>query len=147
MVTSGKAYSNDLRWRIVYMSQMRGMKAADIASLTFVSERSVQRYVERFKVTGDVAQFAKRNGPTRILTDREESLIIQAVLDKPGICLHEIQTVLQVSGVQVDTSTICRTLHRLGFTYQKIYLCKEVTMLGWSSWRRYLCTTLPCSSG
>ena len=78
------------------------------------------RYVERFKVTGDVAQFAKRNGPTRMLSGREEYLIVQAVLNKPGVCLHELQSCLQVNGVQVDMSTICRTLHRLGFTYQKI---------------------------
>ena len=120
MVTIGKAYSDDIRWRIVYMSQIRGLKAADIASLTFVSKRTVQRYVERYKVTGDVAQFVRKNGPARMLTDREEALIVQAVLNKPGVCLHEIQTMLQVSGIQVDTSTICRTLHRLGFTYQKI---------------------------
>ena len=69
MVTIGKAYSDDLRWRIVYMSQILGLKAADIASLTFVSERTVQRYVERYKVTGDVAQFVRKNGPARMLTD------------------------------------------------------------------------------
>ena len=120
MLSIGKAYSDDLRWRIVYMSQMLGMKTVDISSVTFVSERTIQRYVERFKVTGDVAQFAKRNGPTRMLGGREEALIVQAVPDKPGLCLHELQSCLHVNGVQVDVSTICRTLHRLGFTYQKI---------------------------
>ena len=85
MLSIGKAYSDDLRWRIVYMSQMLGMKTVDISSLIFVSERTIQRYVERFKVTGDVAQFAKRNGPTRMLSGREEAMIVQAVLDKPVV--------------------------------------------------------------
>ena len=83
MLSIGKAYSDDLRWRIVYMSQMLGMKTVDISSLIFVSERTIQRYMERFKVTGYVAQFAKRNGPTRMLSGREEAMIVQAVLDKP----------------------------------------------------------------
>ena len=120
MLSISKAYYDDLRWRIVYISQMLGMKTVDISSVTFVSERTIQRYVEQFKVTVDVAQFAKRNGPTTILSGREEALIVQAVLDKPGLCLHELQSCLHVNGVQVDVSTICRTLHRLGFTYQKI---------------------------
>ena len=120
MLSIGRAYSDDLRWRIVYMSQMLGMTTVDISSVTFVSERTIQRYVERFTVTGDVAQFAKRNGPTRMLGGREEALIVQAVLDKPVLCLHVLQSCLHVNGVQVDVSTICRTLHRLGFTYQKI---------------------------
>ena len=99
------------------------------------------RYVERFKETGDVAQFAKRNGPTRMLSGREESLIVQAVLDKPGVCLHELQSCLQVNGVQVDMSTICRTLH-IGWDSlirrSNIFLCKELKMLGRSLWRRYI---------
>ena len=41
MLSIGKAYSDDLRWRIVYMSQMLGMKTVDISSLIFVSERTI----------------------------------------------------------------------------------------------------------
>ncbi len=61
------------------------------------------------------------NGPARLLSEFDESILIQTTLDKPGACLSELQQSLeQASGVQVDTSTICRTYQRLGFTQQKI---------------------------
>ena len=46
---------------------------------------------------------------------------MQGVLDKPGIYLNELQQLLTATNqVQVDSSTIWRTLRRLGFTHKKI---------------------------
>ncbi len=57
----------------------------------------------------------------RKLTTPVILMILHLVLTKPGIYLHEIQT--EVSStllVDVDTSTICRCLHKSGFTRQKL---------------------------
>ena len=40
-----KAYSEDLRWRAVWSSLVRGMSYSDIATVLFMSEKSVYRYI------------------------------------------------------------------------------------------------------
>ena len=49
MLYAGKAYSDDLRWRIVWNRNFCRMTVSDVASEMLVSERTVQRYVERFR--------------------------------------------------------------------------------------------------
>ena len=41
--------------------------ARDVAKYLHVSERTVYRYVERFRVIGDVRQTVKINGPMSLL--------------------------------------------------------------------------------
>ena len=76
LTAQGKAYSDDLRWRIVWMKDVLGMKHSQVASLTLVSERTVQRYTKRFRATGSVSPFAKRNGPDRLLSEFDESILV-----------------------------------------------------------------------
>ena len=86
MASRGKAYSDDLRWRIVHMKAMN-MSDADIAARFMVSRRTVQRYVQRYVITGTVSPFQKCNGPVRMLTATEDTLI-SALLDRPSLYLH-----------------------------------------------------------
>ena len=58
MFCKGRAYSDDLRWRIVQMKAIN-LSDADIAARFCVSTRTVQRYVQRFAVTGTVAPSLK----------------------------------------------------------------------------------------
>ena len=98
-----------------------GMKLSDVASNALMSERTVQRYVERFQQTGSVAPCVKKNGPVRTLSELDEVILVQATLNNPGVCLRELQQILQsTSGVHVNISTIWRALKRLGFTHKKI---------------------------
>ena len=97
------------------------MGARDVAKYMHVSERPVYRYAERFRVTGDVRRSTKRNGATRLLSEHEELLLAQHILAHPGVYLRELQLMLcNSTGRMVDTSTICRTVHRLGMTRQRI---------------------------
>lgn len=103
------------------MKNIHGMTVEDIASTVLVSKRTVQRYVERFEQTGSVSRYVKKNGPDRLLSEFDEAVLVQVVLDKPGVYLNELQqTLAATSQVQADTSTIWRTLRRLGFTHKKI---------------------------
>ena len=48
-------------------------------------------------------------------------MLIELVCDKPSTYLHEIQSrLLQITGTDASTATICRTLRRLGFTRKKL---------------------------
>ena len=48
------AYSEDLRWRAIWLNIVRGLSYADIAKVLFMSEKSVYRYVRQFHSTGRV---------------------------------------------------------------------------------------------
>ena len=88
-----------------------------------VSERTVYRYAEWFRVTADVRPSVKRNGPAQLLCEFEELLLIQLILAHPGIYLRELQQLLYHStSCWVDASTVCRTVHRLGMTRQCVFL-------------------------
>ena len=103
------------------MRSVLGMKLSDVTSNALMSERTVQQYVERFQQTGSVAPCVKKNGPVRTLSEFDEAILVQATLNNPGVCLRELQQILQsTSGVHVNISTIWHVLKRLGFTHKKI---------------------------
>jgi len=114
-------YTDDLRWHIVWKHLFLMMKAEDVAKIMSVSVRSVYRYAERYLATGDVKPFVKRNGPRTELCEFEELFLVQLALANPGIYLRELQEHLYSKTMHwVDAATICRTIHRVGMTRQKI---------------------------
>ena len=116
-----KLYSTDLRWRVVWLHVFLKKSIDEVATLLFISSRTVNRYVARFLNTGDVIPQDHRNGPARLLTDYDELTLVNLVLTNPGIYLHELQhKLMMTTGTEVDCFTICRTLKRLGITRQKI---------------------------
>jgi len=118
-----KAYSNDLRWRIVWLNVILNVATSQVARIFQISERTVYRLAERFHVTGDVRPMEKRNGPEFVLCEFEELYLISLLSCNPGIYLKELQQKLaDYTGRIVHASTICRTLHRLGFSRQSIKL-------------------------
>ena len=58
------AYSEDLRWRAVWLCLYMEVRAEDTAKLLHISERSVYRYVKRFNSTGRVARDHRTFGPS-----------------------------------------------------------------------------------
>ena len=114
-------YSVDLRWRIVWLCLFHHKEKQEIAALLHVSTRTVDRYVELFLSTGDVAAKPRKNGPDRLMSEYEEMILTQLLSEQPSLYLHELQyQLLQATGTSVDCSTICRSLKRLGFSRQQI---------------------------
>ena len=59
--------------------------------------------------------------PAKKLDDHDEMVILEGVLDSPFMYLHEIQnTLLQTTGTNISTATICKFLHSHGFSYKKL---------------------------
>ena len=98
------------------------MSYAEIADIIlFMSKQSVHRYVHLYQSTGDVDPMKQRHGPKQLLNDLEQITVLQSLIDRPGICLNELQQRLNdVTGKWVHISTICRTVHRLGFTRKRL---------------------------
>ena len=116
------AYSEDLRWRMVWQREAIGLPRSVVASNLGVDESTVFRTLQLFHSTGSVA---KRKYPTdraaRILTSPCQLLILDLVIQRPGIYLHEIQQELEDTLlVDVSISAICKFIHKSGFSRQKL---------------------------
>ena len=117
-----KAYSTDLRWRIVWTYLASNATLTDIASTFCLSERTVRRYVDLFYQTGDVLPKESAHGPKKLLGDHEQVVVLQLILSTPGFYLQELQAeLLKKFGVPVSVPTICRTLRFMGCTRQSMH--------------------------
>ena len=118
------AYSDDLRWRMIYQRCALGLTYETIATSLCVDKATVSRTVDLFERTGGVMKKAYDgvNLP-RKLTDTVQFIILHLVLERPGILLREIQAEIKyLAGQELAASTICRFLHRQGFSRQKMQL-------------------------
>ena len=114
------AYSNDLRWRMIWQKEVLGLETCQVAANLGVDYSTVWRIVKLFRETGDV-QKKKQPGAVKALTSVAELITISEVLEHPGIMLHEFQAkLLELTGIDVCLSTICRFLQRSGFSRQKL---------------------------
>ena len=70
-------YSEDLRWRVVWLCLFHHKSELEVANLLHISTKTVERYLERFLSTGNVAPDQRKNGPDKTLSMYEEMLLIQ----------------------------------------------------------------------
>ena len=116
-------YSKDPRWRIVYQRLGLDFSCQKVASNLGVDPSTVSCIVQRFQRTGSVKK-DKYNCSTlpRKLTD-VQFLILQLVMEHPGIFLLEIQTkveyVMKINRLFV-ISYMHKFLHAQGFSQQRI---------------------------
>ena len=78
---------------------------------------------QRFKATGSVDP--AKQPPARYdcgkLDDHHELLIIALLIENPCLYLHEIcELIKEASNLEVSASTVCRIIHKNGFTRKKV---------------------------
>ena len=120
--TRSSAYPDDLRWRMVYQHEALDLTYEAIAANLNVDSSTVSRTVQLFRRTGHVSKksYDTSNLP-RDLTDTVQLIILQIVLERPGILLHEIQAEIDhTTGTHLAPSTICHFLHNSGFSRQRM---------------------------
>ena len=114
-------YSDDLRWRIVWLRIARDMEPREIAYLLCIGESTVCHYTQRFYENGSVSPTEYHHGPHKLLNEFEQVTVMQSLLNKPSMYLGEVcDELFKATGHEVHPSTICRTIHSLGFTRQKL---------------------------
>ena len=111
------AYDCDLRWRMIYQVKVQNLPHRDVANNLCVDQSTVSRTVALFDDTGDIK---RRKYPSNLgtakLSDYDKLVILEILIDHPGVYLREVQNKLaNTTGTQVDVSTICRFLHATGF--------------------------------
>ena len=84
------AFSEALRWCIVWHSIYKEANPDQIAESSYVSERTVQRIIGLFLATGDIASRVSV-GRLRTLTGLEETLVLNAIFENPGIHLEKFR--------------------------------------------------------
>ena len=85
-----------------------------------ISPSTAHRIYCEFIERGDVGP-VKSKGPKRKLDDYVELLIIGLVLETSSLYLKEMcSKIRNSSGVDVSEATVCKLLHRHGFTRKKI---------------------------
>ena len=114
------AYSNDLRWRMVYQEELLGLTCREVGENLNVDASTVSRVVSRFYQTGDVDEHAKSGRPTT-LTAYDEFVILENILTRPSTSLREIvHDMKQVTGTEVNEATVCRFLKKNNFSRKKL---------------------------
>ena len=110
-----KAYSEDLRRKVVGAVEERGMGKSEAARTFGMSISSVKRYVAKAR-RGDSLSPRKHPGPRPKLDERARRLLEADVEQRPAASLRERGRFLErVAGVRVSESTLSRLLRRMGF--------------------------------
>ena len=116
-----RAYSNDLRWRMVYQRLGLDLTFKTIANNLGVDISTVHRNVELFLRSGDVSKKSYEGNNVKKVTEELKYFLIHIVLGNPGIMLCEIQKeILSAYNTEIAESTICQTLHQLNFSRKKM---------------------------
>lgn len=116
-----KGYSDDLRWRIVFLACFCGNTIEEVTRALYVSHSTVERVVSLYQTTGEVTPAQQRHGPCRTLDESDQLIVLESFLNNPGIYLREVQEeLLKASGKLVSWPTICRTAKQLGLSRQKM---------------------------
>lgn len=107
---------------MIWQREGLGYTYGEISINLGVDASTVQRTVTLFKTTGSVHKRPyPKDKADRKLTQIAQLFVLNLVVKKPGIYLHEIQKELQVSLLlEVSLSTLCKFLHTSGFTHKKL---------------------------
>ena len=79
-----RPYSEDLRWRAIWMKEMLGFQVDEVAAALWMSPRTIERYVSKVLNSGDVkAGIIGRPANSVAMHQHVEFLIMEAVLEHP----------------------------------------------------------------
>ena len=109
---------------MVYQIKMEHKTYHEVARCLNVDPATVNRTVALFDQRGSIGRRKYPANPgTRRLTEIDQLIVLELVLDNPEIYLHEIAHKLtEETGTEVNVSTICRFLKDSGFTCQKMII-------------------------
>lgn len=117
-----KAYSSDLRQKIVDLSRQGKGSIRQLAQRFAVSPDFVQRLLKLERETGSVKPKSSARGPKARLNESHHSALMQLVEADNDATLPQLAERLeQATGVKVSGSTVSRTLKKMGLSRKKKY--------------------------
>ena len=118
-----RAYSNDLRWRVV-RAHLAGDPIRSVAARYGVSISSVPKWVARYRATGRVAP-GRVGGHRRWLLEPHRELVHGLIDETPHLTIDGFQDRLAAAGIVVCRDTIWRFLKREGLRFKKTLFALE----------------------
>ena len=120
-----KAYSADLRWRVVAAAVEGGQSRAAVAGRFAVGRSTVYRWVEAAQVEGRLEAKPMRGGLGPVIRDEAEAALRRLVKTESHLSLSEYRDRLAAeTGVRVHPWTVGRAMRRLGVTRKKADLAR-----------------------
>ncbi len=114
-----KAYSLDLRQRVVAAYEQGQGSLAEVAEQFNVGQTFLKKMLRQKRETGSVAPLAHGGGRQPSLSEKEHRLLRQKVKEQPDISLAELQEHLASKAVAVSLPTIHRSLRHSGLARKK----------------------------
>jgi transposase len=111
-----RAYSPDLRERILSAVERRKGSLRELADLFLVSLSCVERLLRRYRTSGSLRPKPHAGGPRPLLDADACQRLRDLVREQPDATLAELQARL---GISCSLSTLCRALQRLGLSRKK----------------------------
>ena len=117
-----KAYSSDLKWRVVYQKCSLGLSNTEVAKRLNIDPSTVSRTIQLFEETGTVCSIQGYHENTcKKLSIYDELIIIEAVVNQPSLYLHEVQyIILKTTGNDLSIPTIYKFLQKQQFSRKKL---------------------------
>jgi transposase len=115
-----KAYSLDLRQRVVEAYEQGQGSIAEVAEQFSVSTYFVKKMLRQWRLTSDLAPRPHGGGKPASLSARQRQLLKRKVKEQGDISLAELQQILlDEESLSVHLSTISRRLSSLGLPRKK----------------------------
>lgn len=115
-----KAYSLDLRQKIVQACDQKRGSHQQIADTFGVSRSFVEKLLRRGRSTGSIAPLPHGGGGTPALDEQALNLVGQLVKQQPDATLAELcEAVHGQRGIRVSIPTMCTALKRIGLPRKK----------------------------
>ena len=114
-----KAYSLDLRQKIIEAYLNKEGSIRQLAVRFKVAKSFIQKLIKRYKDEGTIEPKANNGGPTAKLAGKE-AVIEQLIKEKPDYTLQQLcDRVREKNGISVSISTMCIQLKKLNLTTKK----------------------------
>lgn len=115
-----KAYSNDLRRKIVAAYERGHRSQREIAELFGVSPATVRNFVRRKRERGAPDQLPRGGGAPALINDEARAELRRLIASAPDATLEEAREHLaREVGVSVGLSAVCRARSKLGLPRKK----------------------------
>lgn len=112
------AYSEDLRMRVVSAVRERKMTIAETAKTFQVGSATVERYLRRYRETGDLTPRTSPGRPSGLA--EREALLQQQLAQRNDLRLEDRCKVWEeATGMRVSTVTMSRWLRKVEVTRKK----------------------------
>ncbi len=115
-----KAYSQDLRERVVAACAEPGAKIYEVAARFHVSLAFTNKLLRRQRTSGSVAALPARGGPPPRLDAAGYACLQACLVAQPDATLTELgQALLAAQGPPLSSSSLWRAVEKLGWNRKK----------------------------